>query len=439
MKQPQTVVIVGGGFTGLAAGFHLAQRGENVTILEREKDVGGLASSYDVGGRKLEKFYHHWFTSDTDIFNLIAEIGCKNKIKFRAVKSGVYYSNSFFKLSSPIELLKFKALPFGSRLRLGLLILWVRTVKNWSRLESMSARDWLRRVGGERAYKVVWEPLLRGKFGELAEEVSAVWIWNKLKLRGGSRSNNGQETLAYYDGGFAALADDLSNAIEKLGGKICRHTTALSLEVAHQKVTGIYTTAGYIETESVIITTPLPDAASIMKEEVLDEYKRGLLGVTYLANLCIVLELSQSLSDLYWIIVNDVNFPFVGIIEHTNFEDKDQYAGRHIVYLSKYLPPSDPLYTLDDESLLRFAVHNLKNMFPHFKESSIVRTSAWRARYAQPVVVRNYSKLIPSYKTPINGVFLATMAQIYPEDRGTNYAIREGRKIADMVLDDGQF
>ena len=211
------VVIIGGGFTGLTAAYELLKRGHSVTILESESEIGGLAAAFDVGGEKLDRFYHHWFTNDLEVMGLIDELGLNDQIIINPTNTGMYYANNFFKLSTPLDLLKFTPLSFIDRIRLGLLTLRARRVKDWKQLESKTAKDWLLELGGESVYKVVWEPLLKGKFGPYAEDVSAVWFWNKLKLRGGSRGKGGEERLAYYKGGFISLADSLAKKIKEMG------------------------------------------------------------------------------------------------------------------------------------------------------------------------------------------------------------------------------
>ena len=199
------VAVIGGGFSGLAAAWELGRRGLRATVLERDAEIGGLAGSFIAGGARLEKFYHHWFTNDVHVMELIEELGQSAEVLLRPTRTGTYHGHDLFKLSTPLDLLRFSPLPFPDRLRLGLLALRARRVKDWRALEDRSAADWLREMDSERVYRVVWEPLLRGKFGDLAEEVAAVWFWNKLKLRGGSRGRGGGERLAYYEGGFAAL------------------------------------------------------------------------------------------------------------------------------------------------------------------------------------------------------------------------------------------
>jgi len=423
------IVVVGGGFGGLAAAYEIAKSGRKVTVIEKEPLVGGLASGFQVGEHTLERFYHHWFTNDVHIMDLIKDIGQSDKVVFRPTRTGLYYANTIFRLSSPMDLLKFSALSFIDRIRLGLLVLQVRRIKDWRSIEHLTAREWLISLAGPEVFRVVWEPLLVGKFGPYAEKVGAVWFWKKLALRGGSRAKQGKEMLAYYRGGFAELAESLRERVEGLGGEVRLNTAVTGLEIADGRCAAVRTDSGTIPASAVLLTQALPQIADLLEPHASSEYVESLRRIEYLANICLVLELDRSLSETYWLNVNDPSFPFVGVIEHTNFEPPSSYGGRHIVYLSRYLPESDPLYRMPDDQVLDFAVPHLQRMFPDFRREWVSAHHVWRARYSQPIAEPHYSRLIPPERTPVENVFVTSMAQIYPEDRGTNYAVREGRRI----------
>lgn len=429
------VVVIGAGFTGLAAAYELTSLGIGVTVLEGDAEVGGLAGCFEVNGQRLEKFYHHWFVTDSHIMQLVRELGGEHDINYRPTRTGMYFANNFFNLSAPLDILKFKPLKYADRIRLAALVLRARAVNDWKQLETLTAEQWLSQLGGDAVYKVVWEPLLRGKFGSHAPDISAVWFWNKLKLRGGSRNGRGNEVLAYYRGGFAALARRMAAEIAAKGGEIRTGVAARALLVDGNRVTGVKTAGGIVEADAVIATPALPIIADLLRPHVPADYVDELCKIQYLANVCVVLELDRSLSKTYWLNVNDPGFPFVGVIEHTNFEPAETYGGRHIVYLSKYLAESDPLYAMRDAQMLEYSLPHLQRMFPDFARSWILASHVWRARFAQPIVKRGYRDLIPSAETPLEGFHIATMAQIYPEDRGTNYAVREGRAIARKVCE----
>ena len=423
------VVVIGAGFTGLSAAWELARRGARVTVLEADPEVGGLAGTFEVQGERLEKFYHHWFTNDEHVNDLVKELGVSDRVVYRPTRTGMYFANTVFRMSSPVDVLKFTPLRFTDRLRLGILALRARAVKDWKPLEALTAEEWLIRLGGREVFRVVWEPLLHGKFGPFASSISAVWFWNKLKLRGGSRDKTGAEMLAYYRGGFAALADSLAEEVTRLGGAIYTNRRATGLCVHDGAVTGVETPSGTVAADAVLATTSLPIFADLVGPHTDDQYVESLKAVDYLANVCLVLELDRSLSSTYWLNVNDPGFPFVGVIEHTNFEPASTYGGRHIIYLSKYLPEDADLFRMSDDEVVDYCVPYLERMFPEFRRSWILAAHVWRARFSQPIVTRHYSRMIPREDTPVSGLHLTTMAQVYPEDRGTNYAIREGRRV----------
>ena len=435
MDRKSDVIVIGAGFCGLTAAHALAKRGFRVSVLEQDIEIGGLAGSFEINGVRLEKFYHHWFTNDRHITELVEELGAVNQIVLRATRTGIYYANNFFKLCSPLDLLRFSPLGLLDRLRLGALAVRARGVRNWALLENLSAAEWLRQIGGENVFKVIWEPLLRGKFGKYAEEISAVWFWNKLKLRGGSRGKGGTEQLSYYRGGFAALADRLADSVRSHGGEIYTGTSVERVVVKNSKIAGVVSGTQLFSAEALIATPALPIIADLVEPYVSQDYVAQLRRIQYLANICLVLELDRSLSETYWLNVNDPAFPFVGVIEHTNFEPPATYGGKHIVYLSKYLPESEPLFQMAEKEMVEFTIPHLKRMFPQFSRKWILNAHIWRARYSQPVVERHYSRLIPSYVTPLRGLYLASMAQVYPEDRGTNYAVRDGKRVAELVAD----
>jgi protoporphyrinogen oxidase len=311
-----------------------------------------------------------------------------------------------------------------------------RLVKDWKKLERITAESWLRKICGNRVFDTVWGPLLHAKFGDYDKRIAAVWMWNKFKLRGGSRGKGGGENLAYYRGGFAALSRRLAERIRELGGEVRTNTPVEEILVEGGKVKGVQTPAGRIEAPNVIATPALPLIERMVGNHLTAREREKLLGIEYLANVCLVLQLDRSLSQTYWLNVGDPSFPYVGIIEHTNFEPAETYQGRRIVYLSKYLPESAELFRMTEEQVLEFSLPHLKRMFPEFDRSWILDYSVWKARFSQPIITVNYSEKIPPTRTSIPGLFIESMAQVYPEDRGTNYAVRNGRRIGRELVAD---
>ncbi|WP_254596001.1 NAD(P)/FAD-dependent oxidoreductase [Legionella micdadei] len=434
MMNQYDVVIIGAGFTGLTAGYVLAKQGKKVRIIEADDTPGGLAGTFEFAdGVRIEKFYHHWFNNDLYVPELVNELGMQGDIITLPSRTGMYFNGKMWKLSTPMDLLRFTALSFVDRIRLGLLVYQVRMVKDWRSIEHLSIREWLESLCGKTVYKIVWEPLIQSKFSLFAEEVSAVWFWKKLVLRGSTRDKKGGEELAYFKGGFGRLAEALVTAIKNAGGKVSFNERVTGVTTHGNYLKSVVTNQGEIFGKQFLFTPSFSIIANIFDGVADPNWVKRLRRVKYLGNLCLVLRLKRSLSDIYWTNVNDPGFPFVGVIEHTNFDSPDNYNGTRIAFLSRYLAVEDPVWHYTEEQYLEFALQHLQRMFPELDRSWIIEYKLWRAEYAQPVTERNYSSYVPGSETPYKNALISTMAQIYPEDRGTNYAIREGRKIVELL------
>ena len=434
-KKEYDVVIMGAGFTGLTAGIELARAGKKVCLLDGDNAPGGLAGSFEFkDGVSIEKFYHHWFNNDTYVPELVKDLGMEGDILTMPSKTGMYFNGRHWRLSTPLDLLRFKPLNFFDRIRLGLLVFKVRRVKDWKSIEHLSIREWLEPLCGKNVFRIVWQPLIENKFSVVADEINAVWMWKKLVLRGSTRDSKGGEQLAYFKGGFARLADAMAKEITRLGGEIHYNRPVTGVQSANGRIAALATDAGHIEGKQFLFTPAFSIIADVMQNAVSPDWLEKWRRVKYLGNVCLVLELDRSLSDTYWINVNDPGFPFVGVIEHTNFDSPANYKGKHIVFLSRYLAKQDPLWTVGDEEYLNFALGHLQRMFPELQRNWISDFKIWRAEFAQPITERGFSSYVPGRETPFANAVISTMAQIYPEDRGTNYAIREGRAVAKQLL-----
>ena len=434
MTLKYDVVIVGAGFTGLTAAYVLSKKGYKVRVLEADSAPGGLAGTFEFAdGVKLEKFYHHWFNNDTYVPELVKELGMEGDVITLPSKTGMYFNGRMWKLSTPMDLFRFTALSLLDRIRLGLLVFQVRRIKDWRTIEHLSIREWLEPMCGKNVYRVVWEPLIDSKFSIYKEAVNAVWMWKKLVLRGSTRNDKGGEVLAYFKGGFGRLAEAMVAAIKQAGGEVSFGDRVIGVQAEGNQLQSIKTEQGNVDGAQFLFTPAFPIIANFFEGVANADWLARLRRVKYLGNICLVLRLKHSLSDTYWLNVNDPGFPFVGVIEHTNFDTPENYKGTHIAFLSRYLAVEDPVWSYSDEQYVKFALEHLKRMFPEMNESWIVESRVWRAEYAQQIAERDYSKYIPGRETPFKNAFIATMAQIYPEDRGTNYAIREGRAVAAQI------
>lgn len=434
--------IVGGGIAGLVAAYELIKKGHEVTVFERDQQVGGLVGTFEVGGGRLEKYYHHIFTTDTLIVELIEELGLSQKLGWLPSKVGFFHQGKIYNFVTPMDLLKFSPLGLIDRIRLGLVGVYLQRYKDWKKFEDVTAEEWIKRYAGKKAYDVVWGPLLRGKFGQSASEVSMVWFWGKIHLRFASRGKGMQkERLGYLDGSFGLVIDELVRRIEAGGGHVLTQANVTRIVSESGKVKGIaYEIHGprtgnergketMAPFDTVIATVPNPvfmDLTSDMPED----YMSKLRSVKYQAAVCLVMTLKQSLSPIYWLNISDPAIPFVGAIEHTNFIDKSHYGDQQVLYLTNYLAKESPYYRYDKEQLLQAYLPHIRKINPSFNENWIADSWLFRDDSGQPIVGTRYSERIPDHKTPIEGLYLANTTQIYPEDRGMNYSVRLGQRAA---------
>ena len=437
------VGIIGGGAAGLAAAYELTKQGHYAEVFEAAPFLGGQASTFEVGGGQLERGYHHLFVSDTAMTELIHELGLGDKLAWLESKVGFYHSGRIWDFATPMDLLRFKPLTLLQRLRLGLWTFALQKTRNWQKFEGVTAQDWLTRHLGAETYRTIWEPMLRGKFGEYYDQISMTWLWGKIYLRVASREKGLQkERLGYPMGSFGEVFDRLGERIVEQGGAV--HISARVNRVAVDDdgaATGLEVQLAGQEAEvreydAVIATTPSYVFTRLVSD-LPPDYLDKLVNVRYLAAVLIILTLDRPLSPKYWLNIADRSLPFVGLIEHTNMIDPSLYGGRHIVYLTNYTARESDLYQKNDAELLEDFIPHLQKINPEFDRSWIREYYHHKVDGAQPIIGVNYSQRIPDHRTPIRNLYLANTTQIYPEDRGTNYSVRMGRQVAEMVVRDG--
>lgn len=443
------VAVIGAGVTGLAAAYDLSRQGHKVVVFEKWPGLGGQGSTFQPNGHRLERYYHHWFRSDRDIVGLMGELGLGGHVRWLPSKMGFFAQGRIYDFVTPMDLLRFDALPIWDRVRLGVTSLYLQRLEDWRRLEGINAEAYMRRLVGGRAFETVWGPLLRGKFGTKAGQVNMAWLWGKLKVR---RSLQGEgvtkEVLGYPDPSFEVLYEALEREITGRGGEIrigqpvtrilAENGRARRLEIA----TGEAWRTSWEELEgerildeafdAILATVPNPIFLRIAPELSV-EYRQAVESVDYQAAVVMLLETERPLSHIYWLNVADRDLPFLAVIEQTNFVPPQEYEGHRYVYISNYLARDHPLYPLGPEELLEAYLPGLRRINPRFDRSWVRRLWLFKEPHAQPIITLGYSRKLPPFRTPVEGLYFASQSMICPEDRGTNYACRMGRQVADLI------
>jgi protoporphyrinogen oxidase len=429
------VAVVGAGVSGMAAAQLLREKGAEVLLFEESSRPGGLARTFKIADTRLECFYHHIFLSDETILTAIRESGVADKLLWNVSPMGFYCQGQIWNFGGPVDLLRFKPLGLLDRLRFGASALYFQKKKNWRDLEDRTVREWTERWVGKDVYRLIWEPLLRRKFGPGYETVTAAWLWGRINPRANSRSKGGaQELLGYMEGSFQTFLNAYREHLAKAG--VTFHF--------HHKVTGIRRQGEALAVQAadrefpvdaVVFTGPNDVFLSITEGLGIDESYRRLLGrLRYQAALCTVLELERPLSHIYWLNISDPEIVFGGVIEQTNFVPRETYGGRTVVYIFNYLPWGHPYLTMSRERLLAWYLPSLKKMYPFFEQDMILKSYNFRDMYASPAYLGRYSEMVPPYETPVPGLFLGSMAQIYPEDRNMSNSMIQGRQAAERCL-----
>jgi protoporphyrinogen oxidase len=429
------IAVIGGGITGLTAALRLAQQGHEVTLWERGERLGGQANAFPVAGTAIERFYHHLFQSDREIVALAEEIGIGDYLLWLPSNVGYFADGRIWPLNGALDLLSLGFLPIQDRLRIGLVTAYLQRVRDWKRFESVTAATWLRRALGSRAYDRTFGAQLRAKFGRYHDQVAMVWFWGKIWLRTTSRRSPLEgERLGYFQGSFNVLIDALACAARGAGAEIVTGDGPNELS-PRDRGWNVVLDSEVIPVDAVVVTTQSPVLARLVPR-LPESYRQKLGGLEYEAAVVALLQLSQPLSDIYWLNVADDDLPFTGVIEHTNFVSPEEYGGKRFVYLSKYLEPDHPYFTMPDDELIEAYVPYLKRINPEFNRSWIEQAWVFRERSAQPIIPLHYGERIPDHRAGLPGLYLANTTQIYPEDRGTNYSVRLGNHIATIVADD---
>jgi protoporphyrinogen oxidase len=425
--------IIGAGIAGLTAAHNLAKDGFHVTVYEAASHAGGLASGFrdERWEWPLERFYHHLFETDAAIRGLVDAIGFGEQLFFRSPVTAQWWRGRGYALDGVLPVLRFPAMPLVDRVRFGASVAYLKyATNNWRELERTTAAAWTQRWMGDKAYRALIRPLLEGKFGPYVDEVNMAWLWARFKAR--------SFKLGYFAGGFQAFSDALLTYVQRQGVAVHLSTPIAALDPLPDGGWRITPPNGSAEDFDALIVTGSPGLLSKLAPQLPASYLGQLKGLRSMGAVVMTIALRQSLTDgIYWLNTPKDQFPFLALVEHTNFIPPERYGGDHLLYCGDYLDPAHEYFRLTQDELLERFLPALKIVNPRFERAWVRAAWLHREPYAQPIVTVNHSRNIPPLETPLPGLYWASMSQVYPWDRGTNFAVELGQRVAREVGDYG--
>jgi protoporphyrinogen oxidase len=432
-----TVGIIGGGIMGISLGYFLSQQGAKVEIFEASPMLGGLAGPIILeDGTGVDRFYHAILSSDGHLRQLCSELNIANQLRFRETKMGFYYNSEIYSMNSVIEFLRFPPLGWLDRFRLGLTVLYAQFVRDWHQLEGVNVEEWLIRWSGRRTYDNIWRPMLKAKFDGNFADAPATYIWSRLVRMKSTRSGASQkEEAGHLIGGYITLIKAMAERIEAAGGKIYLRCPVQEIFIQNGRALGlrikeeIHPFSAVVSTLQVSIFRRLIPSAP-------QDYRDYLGKTEYLGIIAPLLVLDRPLTGYWTLNITDDHVPFTGVIEPTAYIDPQYVGGHHLVYLPKYTSPDSQWQKMSDDEIREIWLQNLETMFPHFDRRWIRYCLIHRERYVEPLHGLNQTHLIPPIQTPVENLYLATTAQIYPALTNGESVTRHSREAAKTILMD---
>jgi protoporphyrinogen oxidase len=422
------VVVIGAGAMGLAAAYHALKRGHDVTVLEAAPEAGGMAAHFDLGGLSIERYYHFVCKADQPTFDLLAELGLGDKMRWVPTSMGNYVDGKLYPWGDPISLLTFPKLSLIGKLRYGAMMFFSTKRSDWRSLENVSAKDWITGWCGQAVYDRLWAPLFKLKFFEYADNVSAAWIWTRFKRVGTSRRSLMQEELGYIEGGSEMLVNALVRAIREKGGTLRLDTPAARVETSAGRVTGVTAKGEFFPADAVISTMPTPYVSRIVPD--LPQADRARYdAIANIGVVCVVFRLKRKITPHFWVNIADKRFEVPGIVEFSNLRP----TGDTVVYIPYYMPVTHPKFAKDDAFFRAEGLRYLQMLNPALHEDDVVAFHAGRLRHAQPVCPPGFAAMLPPVETAIKGLQIADTCFYYPEDRGISESVRFAKEMVERI------
>jgi protoporphyrinogen oxidase len=431
-----SVAIVGGGIMGLSIARELSSSGaRNITVFEKADQLGGLSSSYRWGEAEWDRFYHVILSSDSDVLELISELGLSGRLFWKETQTGFYGQGRLVSMNGIKDFLAFPFLGLWQKLRLGVGILVSSRIGDIDKLDRIYVRQWLTHVFGRRVYEQIWDPLLRSKFGAARDRSSAALMGATIRRLYGARQGREKiEKMGHVHGGYKTILAELARQLVDRGVDLRISCPVVGAEGCEG---GVELTLGddfrKQRFDRAVLTVSGREISEIVPMED-HSYWQAVTGVEYLGVICVLVFLRRKLSPYYVINLLDKTLPFTGIIEATNVVDPTEIGDNHLVYLPKYVAPEDPMQSESDDLVTSKFIAGLQRVFPDLRDEEIVHTVVFRARDVQPLHDIGYLSKIAGYSSPIPGLFVANKSMIRHSTLNNNAVIAIARDAASQLL-----
>lgn len=435
-SPPTRVAVVGGGFTGLTAAYELAKAGYEVEVIEAAPQLGGLVAGFTLDdGFPLERAYHFLYTTDHHMIGMADELGIRDQLEFHPSSIKAFYQGGTFGFTTPADLLRFAPLSVVDRLRTGLTGLRLQLLRDWRPLTTVTAYEWLCKVNGKTATDIVWKPLLMGKFDVYWDQITMAWLWTRIHVRQTSKIKGElTERLGYFEGGFRTMVDRWVDELTTRGA-VLRTNTKVTRFTELDGRPALEINGVTRQFDAVLAAIPSGAFARAAAEHpaMTPEYEHQLSRIDYLGAKLMIMTTSEPITDSYWHQIHDLDAPFLVFLSLDSLIGTERTGGRYIYYIGDYVQNDDPLMTMTDDEVRERWFTGLEKLIPAFRRDLVIESHVFAFRDAQHIVDVTYESRIPEMQTPLPGYFLANFSQVFPEDRGTNYAVRDGRKVAALI------
>jgi protoporphyrinogen oxidase len=424
--------ILGAGPMGLMAAIELLKLGHEVDIYERDDRIGGMSASFDFEGLKIERYYHFICKTDTPLFDLLAELGLSDRLKWTDTKMGYYFDGHLYKWGTPLALLAFPKLGLISKIRYALHVMVTKSVSDWSTLDKVNATTWLRKWLGRKGYETLWHRTFHLKFFEYTENLSAAWIGTRIKRIALSRKNLLQESLGHIEGGSDTLLARMEQVIIELGGRIHLRSGIDQVLVDAGKVTGVRIGGIDLPCDVVVSTAPLQYVPALVPDLPV-EFAERIGRIENIPVACVILKLRHAVSENFWMNISDPNIDIPGVIEYTNLIPGTR-EGEHVLYAPFYMPKTHPKWALGNAELIDEVIGYLSRLNPQFDSSWVLARHCHRYEFAQTICPPGFQAILPPMKTPVAGFYMADTSYYYPEDRSISESIATAKRLVDEMI-----